>query len=319
MLSPINTAHFVLPLSLVWWIFYLPRLFNMIRRTTIFKMPTFYLWIMAFNLGIIFILHNYTLEAQLHAYFVGTNLPVISLLKVSLSSGFITYGYLLVVRRYTEFDVPRIIDLIMLSYIVLMIAFNLLAYPRVPYVQIQIVSNCLVSVANLSAAMSLIPMTRELLQRQKNAVREAHHLWFLAFLFFSSTGATLYLIDGIHKLLTNAQHMDTSLYVLAEICRCAYMFSLAVLIGPDRYLYWIFYPVRVRTFFQLKRLCTVVYQIAGETIPYNIPEPRPFTLSSAELGIYRMFIAIMDALPALPQDTELYPTACHHCSGTCDV
>ncbi|MEQ8677145.1 MAG: hypothetical protein RLP44_08730 [Aggregatilineales bacterium] len=310
-MSQIETVHFILPISFLWWLLYFTRLYNVVSNSNIFKMPRFYLWLMVFNMGIIYYLHNYKLEAQLQSYFVDTGLPVVTITKVLLSSGFITYGYLVVIRKYTRFDIPKTIDGIMIAYLMLMIVFCVVGYQRLPYLQVQIISNGLVSFANLSAAFSLVPMTRQLLHEQKTEVREAHHLWFILFMLSSSLAATLFLVDGVVKLLTNWRVIDTHLYVAAEISRTTYMLSLGVLIGPDRYLYWIHYPARLRTYFKLKQLADTLYKRINLTTPYNIPQPRIFTFASAELANYRLLIAILDAFYLLPHESELYQQVYH--------
>ncbi|MEQ8676375.1 MAG: hypothetical protein RLP44_33050 [Aggregatilineales bacterium] len=269
-------------------------------------MPRLYLWLMLFNVGIIYYLHNYKLEAHLQSYFDSTGLPVVTITKVLLSSGFITYGYLVVIRKYTRFDIPRTIDGIMISYLMLMVISCVVGYRYLPYLKVQIISNGLVSCANLSAAVSLVPMTRHLLRQQKSEVREAHHLWFIVFLLSSSVAATLFLVDGVVKLLTDWRVIDTNLYVVAELSRTIYMLSLGILIGPDRYLYWIYYPVRLRTYAKLKHLSDMIYHETGLSVPYDIPQPRIFTLNSAEFANYRMYITILDQFPYLPPESALY-------------
>ncbi len=305
-MSQIETVHFILPMSFVWWLLYFTRLCNVVRIGNIMKMPRLYLWLMLFNMGIIYYLHNYKLEAHLQSYFDSTGLPVVTITKVLLSSGFITYGYLVVIRKYTHFDIPRTIDGIMIAYLLLMVIFCVIGYRHLPYLKVQIITNGLVSCANLSAAVSLVPMTRHLLRQQKSEVREAHHLWFIIFMLSSSIAATLFLIDGIEKLLNDWQVIDTNLYVMAEISRTIYMLSLGILIGPDRYLYWIYYPARLRTYLKLKQLSDSIYRETGISVPYNLPQPRIFTLNSAEFANYRVYIAILDQFAYLPPESALY-------------
>ena len=305
-MNPINPTHFILPISIIWWTLYFARIRRFVQKRTFFTMPNLYLWLNLYAVGFIYYLHNYDLEQRLQAQVAFTGLPLASLLKALLSTGFVTYGYILIVRRYTRLTVTRKIDGLIIVALLTVAVINFGLYNHIPYLKLQIITNTILSMANLSAAVSLIPMTRTLLKSQKTQVREAHHLWFVTFLGASSFAVMLFLADCINKLITHSTVINSPLFVAAEVSVSVYMVALEFLFGPDRYLYWIYYPARLFTYRKLKRLADRIQQEAGVEAVYHIPLPRVPTLAVMELAIYRLFIVILDSYTDLNPETELH-------------
>lgn len=132
-----------------------------------------------------------------------------------------------------------------------------------------------------------------------------HYRWTVIFLTTSSCAVILVMVDAIHKLITGWWMIYSPLYVLTLICQAIYMLSVAILIGPDRYLFWVEYPRRWR---MRRRLQRVVDGILGEIQSrpvYDTPVPAIPTPGVLDFTIYRLFILIMDNYPFLPHESPL--------------
>jgi hypothetical protein len=161
------------------------------------------------------------------------------------------------------------------------------------------------SLANLSGAVAILPMMRHFTRSRLNQVREVHHAWMVVMLVACGLSAGLLLVDGVYKLATNATSVYSPILVLSVACQCISMLAIAFLIGPDRYLYWVYYPHQLKLYFKLKRLQQRIYRQAQLGPTYAIPLPRIPTLSALEFANYRLFVNIMDGYRSLPGDSAL--------------
>lgn len=302
----LDTSQMVLLISGFWWVAYFTRLLHVVRRGNFRRMPRLYLWLSVYGTGIIYYLHNYTLEQRLQEHVDFTGLPLVGLTKVLISSGVVAYGYVLVARRYTTLRIPTVVDYLVLPMLVVCIVYMILAYENVPYTSLQIISNIFVSCINLTIAIALRPSMRSILRHERGHVRRVHHIWFVIFMICSALAALLYLIDGVDKLLQNAPVIDSPLYVAAEISRSIYMIALAILIGHDRYLFWIYYPVHIVTFIRLKQLAEQLQRETQAMTVYTMPVLGFQTLLKLDLAIYRLFITVMDLYMYLDSNSTLY-------------
>jgi len=301
-----DTSQMVLLISAFWWVAYFTRLIHVTRRGNLRHMPRLYLWLSVYGTGIIYYLHNYTLELRLQEYLDFTGLPLAGLLKVAISSGVVAYGYVLVARRYTTLQIPKVVDYLVIPMFVICIVFMICAYGNLPYITLQIISNICVSVINLTIAIALRPSMRSILRHERGHVRRVHHIWFVIFMISSALAALLYLVDGVDKLLNGVSVIDSTLYIAAEIFRSIYMLALAILIGHDRYLFWIYYPVHIVTFIRLKQLAEQLQRETQAKMVYTMPVLGFQTLLKLDLAIYRLFITVMDLYMYLDSHSPLY-------------
>jgi hypothetical protein len=187
----------------------------------------------------------------------------------------------------------------------LTILLNLILYGRVSYFKLQLLTNVVNSFALLLAAISILPITRFIMKSRQNRVREAHHLWFVVANLAASSACLLMLADGVHKLLTHSAIIYSTLFVMTEVSHSIHMIAVAFQIAPDRYLYWIYYPRHVMTYFKLKRLAERIRNQTHIRPSYELPMPRLPTLSALEFANYRLFIVIMDSYRHLAEGTTL--------------
>ena len=85
----------------------------------------------------------------------------------------------------------------------------------------------------------------------------------------------------------DSEMIYSPLFVTTEVSQSVHMLAAAFLIGPDRYLYWIYYPRRLMTYLKLKRLVDRIQQQTHLKIAYNTPMPRLLTHSALEFANYR--------------------------------
>jgi len=228
-----------------------------------------------------------------------------SLIRLLVSTGLVTYSYILVWRHYSAFRISRVVDAVMGLFIGVSIVVNLALYGRVPYLQLQLSTGVLISSTTLFVAVALLPMMRQELHSRQSPIRALHHRWTVIFLATSSCAVVLVLVDALYKLLTGWLVIYSPLYVLALLCQAIYMLCVAVLMGPDRYLYWIEYPRRWRMRQRLQRLVDIILRDTQRQPIYDTPVPSIPTPAVLDFAIYRLFILIMDNYPFLPQDSPL--------------
>lgn len=291
--------------SIPWWILYFVRLFYVVQRGHFTRMPNLYMYFNAFGLGALYYLCSYEIEQRLQQYLLFTHQPFVSIIKIMTGAGLVTYGYILMVRRYTRFTVTRKVDMVIIGFMGLTIILNLILYDRVPYFKLQQLTNVLMSVAVLLAGIPVLPIMRQVMSSPQNRVREAHHLWYIASISASGLASLLMLIDGVQKLLTDSAVIYSLLFVMTEISHSIHIIASAFLIAPDRYLYWIYYPRRLITYLKLRRLAERIHHQTQVQPNYDIPMPRLPTLSALEFTNYRLFIVIMDTYRHLPEDSSL--------------
>ena len=291
--------------SIPWWTSYFVRLFQVVYRGHFGRMPNLYICLNPYGMGLLYYLCSYELEQQVQTSLAFTHLPVASIVKILISAGIVSYGYILMVRRYTRFTITRKVDPLLIGFTGLTILLNLVLYDRIPYFKLQILTNVLTSFALILASFSILPMMRRLMSSRQNQVRDAHRFWSMVLILAAACAATLMWVDGVQKLLTDSVMIYSPLFVITEVSHSLHMLAAAFLIGPDRYLYWIYYPHRWMTYIKLRRLVKRIQQQTQLQTAYDIPMPRLPTQSALEFANYRLFIVIMDNYRHLPEDSPL--------------
>jgi hypothetical protein len=284
---------------------YFARLWRVTQQGHLTRMPRLYLWLNLYGSGLYYYLCQYELEQRLQSYLLDTHFPVISIAKSLIITAFVSYGYILVVRSYTPFTVSRKIDPVMIVLIGLVILLNTVLYEQIPYFRLHLITNVILCFANLCGAIAILPMMRRLTKRPLIEVREAHHAWMVVLMLACGSATLLLLLDSLYKLFTLTTTIYTPLFVMSIACQSLYMIAVAFLIGPDRYLYWAYYPRQFMIYLKLKRLNEQIRHQTQLPPTYAIPMPRIPTLSALEFTNYRLFVLIMDHYRYLPEGSPL--------------
>jgi hypothetical protein len=303
-------AHLTVPalaalLTIPWWCWYFHRVWRIVRNGYFMQMPRFYMSLHLYGIGLLYYFAQYEPEQQIQTALAWTQLPLTSWLKTLISPGLISLGYIVTVRRYTRFTISYKIDAILFGVMLAAILTSLILYEHIPYLQIQVIVNVALSCGCLMAAGAVLPMFRTLFHSRPGPIREAHYLWMSLFLATCGCAAALLLLDGVYKLLTGQFDIYSPLYTLCVVCQNLYMVIVAILVGPDQYLDWIYYPRKWLTYRRLQRLTEQIQREATMRSTYDTPLPRNLTLSGLDFNTYHKFIVIMDSYPYLPPESPL--------------
>lgn len=288
---------FVLPI-IIWWIYYLVRLFNHAHDDEFLKMPWLYLWAAAYNTGWCYTLsHFFVLERLEVTLFGFSRFPLASLICASLY--FLqNVSFLWVVKRhFTKLLILTLVILGMMYGVVLVAHISPLAYTtRYRYDVI------LIFISSSIAGLTLFFTLRKEIRFPSTHIGFAHIFWLTIFWLLSAIGLALIALNAVLGLAGDKVAVETPLQGIGYMCNALAMATMMIVTGHDTLLYRSIYPFRLWQYHKLLKLKDFILQHL-EIEPIIAPDTA--NTVSIEIAVHETLIAILDYYPYLLNNEAL--------------
>lgn len=283
---------FIVPI-IMWWTYYVVRLFNHARDEQFLKMPWMYLWLAGYNVAWCYTLnHFWVLERLESSIFSFTQFPIASLLFVSVYLIQLTSFLWMVQRAFTQ--LLRVVFLVLVTIYAIAVGAHL---TQLPYVTLYRIDIILIYISTLMGGFTLLYILRKQIRFPASHIEFAHLCWFSMFCILSSIGLGLITLNAVAGLPDNLTVVETPLQAIGYSLNALAMASLMILTGPDTWLYRSIYPYRLWQYHKLLQMKDfILHHIEIDPIITHSSSEKPLNI---EIAIHETMVTVLDYYPYL--------------------